>query len=1265
VPPACALDPNDLYSVKDIDSGVIQSLRLPTGGSMEWQHIEYPLNLQDCQAGVGFGSRYMGVGSRAYKSAAGTTLRRWTYTPTLVPVAGTMQKSCEGLQSVTIPRPAEEFVNQVDMWSDVTTGKNLTVKNYFSVYPTGGTESPNFPHNGFMGEEYGLPFTHNNALSGPRFLSSEIFDCTTTCQALRRSYVRYEYEVGGGGMAINSRTKADRTVNLATIDGNGSIAPDTSCGGDACYTDNANDVWDGYGHYGKTVTTSNVPGSLDRTTFVNHTPDSSAWLLEKYTDSWVTQGSGSNVKGAKTIAEFDSTHGVLKSLRTLGATGSDPTSFTTSSTDLLTALCRSATVAGARGFVTSERYFGGDQATIPSGDPCSAIWATGRYFLNHGYSFSGAKVVGHASGYVGVSALTSDVDYDWRTGDVKTSRDSALVSTDYAYDPMGRITAIKPTGRAWTSYSYSPGGVPPMAIARQCPAGVLGCTTALTESTYYFDDLGRLSERLNRTGAGQWSAQWLSYDGMGRNKISTAPVAVASSAATSLSLSTPATIVDYDVLGRVMRQTLPDGSKTTWSYTGDHIKTRATGIWTGVDTNPGLAGDQGTTVSVTEEYDGRGRLIAVTEPSGSTTAASPAGADIRTEYEYDLADRLTEVTMNRSTAGPVQRRSFNYDGRGFLRWESQPESNVSSYVYDARGHVREKNQGAANTLFDLRYTYDSAERLTKLEGRNPLYEVGNPLQPAFRVLKEYVFAESNNGIDLHLGKLMTGTRYNYATFVTADVYKIEDLYRYKDTAGRLTDRTTTINRLAWQDGTATEVKGGLSMGQRYDDLGEPRTILYPMCYDCGTPPRDPDRNYTVRTYEYGRLKSMVSNPGGGHPWAIVNNISFWPNGLRNVLSHGNGVADTQVVGSMPRPTSLQFGIYDRCVHPSFAVQPANAVLSGGTATLSVAMNGTPGFVYEWWNLTDNVLAGTTASISVRPSTTTEYEARVANPCGYEISNKAKVTVGACAAPSTGAVVAEPQPDGSWVLKPHPEAGASPTYAWKKLPSTTVIGTTETLAVAPLTSTTTYSVTVSDACGTATSNVTILAPLTITASGLQATATTSTSVALTWPAVTGATTYHVQRRSGSAWVEIAAISVLTMTDNPVLPSRTYAYRVYAEGGGSTSNFSNTDVATTRSFLAPVAGQSVSTVPADDMLSAVNSARAALDWPALTWDNILAPTDPVPHSGASVTSRQIMSCRFRLNEALQTLGVPTLPYTDADLLRVPVKAVHIREVQERVQ
>jgi hypothetical protein len=356
------------------------------------------------------------------------------------------------------------------------------------------------------------------------------------------------------------------------------------------------------------------------------------------------------------------------------------------------------------------------------------------------------------------------------------------------------------------------------------------------------------------------------------------------------------------------------------------------------------------------------------------------------------------------------------------------------------------------------------------------------------------------------------------------------------------------------------------------------------------------------------------------------------------------------------------------VQPRITTQPAS-VTGGSSVSLSVTVGGTGPFEYEWYNLTDYAPAGTTQTIVVNPTVTTEYYVTVTGPCGFLNSQVAKVTIGPCSPPSTGGISVVTQPDGSWILRPDPTSRANPTYTWKQLPSNTVVGNERELAVAALTQSTTYSLTISDSCSSSTSNVTISIPLAIPSSGLTATKVTSTQIEVWWPVVSGATTYVLERRSGPAWEEIAQLTPPTThhTDNTAQSNKTYAYRVYAIGSGSgtTSAYSNSDVATTRSFTAAVPLAQITSAPTNDMLAAVNSVRAAAGWSALAWSNILAPNDPLPAPGTIILARHVLSCRARMNEALQALGVPVASYATPDLTGVAPAAAHINEVQQRAQ
>lgn len=101
-----------------------------------------------------------------------------------------------------------------------------------------------------------------------------------------------------------------------------------------------------------------------------------------------------------------------------------------------------------------------------------------------------------------------------------------------------------------------------------------------------------------------------------------------------------------------------------------------------------------------------------------------------------------------------------------------------------------------------------------------------------------------------------------------------------------------------------------------------------------------------------------------------------------------------------------------CTAPAVTTQPSGSTITAGNqASLTVAASGTATLTYQWYvgtsgNISSPVPGGTTATIQVSPTTTTQYWARVTNSCGTADSNAATITVTApCAAPQ---ITGQPQ-----------------------------------------------------------------------------------------------------------------------------------------------------------------------------------------------------------------------------------------------------------------
>lgn len=980
IPDSCIDPPGDPgFGVLDADSGVIQSMRLPLRGSIEWVHGLYSMNLQECINGAGYEAPYLGVKSRSFKDADGTEISRWSYTPSLVPFGSTTSQTCEGSYG-TIPAPAEELINEVEISS---AGQTLRTRHFFSAYPRGAlTDAAGFSPNGFTWKEYGLPLTHKNPLqvmnpldpatTVPRLLSTEVVDCSGACSTLRRDYVQYEYgEQPYVERVTNARLTAERTVHMT----------DTGCAG-SCFADIQRGDYDGFGHYRKAVSTSNFPGSVERTSFTNHTPDPDRWLLEKYAESWTKQESAGSAAAAKRIATFDESLGVLTSLRFLGPSGSDPQQILPSPNDLLTVWCRdTGTTAGSRGFVTSERRVGGDLAPIPVVDVCNSPRAEGHYYLDHAYTFSGAHLTGHTAGYAGTSFLTIDHDLDAASGLVRTSRDTAGLATTYRYDLFGRLVEVRPPAQAWTRYLYQPAASPPRADVEVWGYNVTPSPSpvsdALRDDHHYYDGLGRLILSKTRmpsaSGVPEWATTVTAYDGFGRVSSVSMPTTRTTSAYETIAPSN-VTTYGWDVLGRPVSTLAPDGTATRVAYSGTRARTVSLMEADGVTTR----------TRRTEEYDGLGRLVAVTEPGGATSAGSPAGENVKTTYGHDMADRLVSVSSTEpGTQAPVtQMRLFSYDGRGFLQSEQHPESGTTSYQsYDAGGRPGLRLVNGANDIFDLRFTYDDAERLVRVESRNPPeYD-----STTFRVSKEFIYGTANSGTNRKLGKLETAVRRNHHP--TLGQITVSETYGYDDGAARLTSKQTSITG-------ERSLSQSLLQSYAYDELNQTVRTGYPECWSvpCG----EAGWNTIEPGYQAGRLRGVPGFTASGAA------ITYHPSGTLASVPHVNGVIETHErdLHEMTRPRSIAFSGYTNCTAASISAHPSSqTILYGSSATLSVAGSGSGTVGYQWYEGTSGDPQSVKIEGATSPSYTTPvltytstYWVRAANACGAADSVTATVRV---------------------------------------------------------------------------------------------------------------------------------------------------------------------------------------------------------------------------------------------------------------------------------
>lgn len=1193
-------------------SGLLKQMILPTLGKLRWEYAVYGFpDDSDLKKYFNFSA---GVSRRILVDADDPDEQRariWTYSSQFGP-----ERVCGYIE------PLRYMCSQTELQNTIKNPRGDQTLNYFSVY-SGNHEAADNPK-GYHLYEYGFNHTRreNDKTPDPntRFLSSHVKHADGSL--LRTRYARYEPGVSNDQ---NVRLKAERTV----FDDDGGR-----------YADVVYDDFDGLGHFRRTETGGNL-GNDARISFTNYNPGgipaaTSPWLINLYDQQWQSQGGVT----ARTQSCFDTTTGVLKGRRTLRGDIADPK-------DLVVLLDRDG-----RGNITSEAWFGGDVAPAAPNDHCT--FAPGaKYRIDHAYTyetFNGSAAVSrHSANYAGTSVVVTDDSFDLYTGFVKTSRDFASVATHYEYDILGRPTWVKPIGSAWTEYVYKRAGETaeyPRATAlinrrpNSHPTG-----SPLTQSKVEFDWFGRVKTEHELLPQG-WSHRETRYDAMGW-KESVSEVA-----------STPTnwTTFAYDPLGRVTRITAPDGTETVVHYTGarEVKRTRRVGTIFNV-ASPGVV--EQTDTQTIETYDRHGRLVRVDEPGGISA----------TNYEYDVGGRLGKVLM---TSGVVtQMRLFGYDNRGLLLSEQHPENGTVEYRdYDAKGNAGFKSVNA-QTHFDLKFTRDGAARLVKVESRNP-YDLS-----AFRTLKEFIFASANDGANLRSGKLETALRHNYLPSV-GDVI-VTETYRYDDAAGRVTQRTTDL----FLDGAMPTPLQRLVQKFNYDDLGAVVESEYPTCHDvpCG----QPTWSKVKRTFASGHLKTVKSErlnaDGTTTVFGFASDITYTPGGMMNTLTHGNGVIDTisPDVHGMPRPRAIEFGPWSGCTAATIALPPEDTTIQPGqTATLTVIASGTDPFSYQWYNQWSEPITGATGPTFTTPALTqtSKYSVRVSNACGHETSLQVTVTVNSCTAAS---ITTHPQSTtiaaGQSVTVTVEASGSTPiSYQWYEGTDTsTPIGTGTSFTTPALYSTTRYWARASNSCSSAdSSTATITVPLP-PPTGVRATKSSTSSIVIEWSRSDGAHHYELERRSGGeGFVRIQNLTSSPYTDSSLASNTTYAYRVRAvdADGGSASPYSNHDLATTNGAFSTIeaAVTPIRNSDIQDLLTLVNTVRAANGWAAVSWSAILPSGVPAPAVGVLIHAAHLSALRTRMDEAVQALGVATAAYTDPTLnSTIPVRAVHIQQLRDRSQ
>jgi len=197
-------------------------------------------------------------------------------------------------------------------------------------------------------------------------------------------------------------------------------------------------------------------------------------------------------------------------------------------------------------------------------------------------------------------------------------------------------------------------------------------------------------------------------------------------------------------------------------------------------------------------------------------------------------------------------------------------------------------------------------------------------------------------------------------------------------------------------------------------------------------------------------------------------------------------------------------------------------------------------------------------------------------------------------------------------------------------------------------------------GTSLSIVTFAAP-----TNVVATATSPTSVMVSWSPVLGAVSYKIFRRqSGGSFGLINTSSTTSYDDTTASPDSAYLYEVRGvDSGANETADSAPDLATTFVFdddpLIP-GTTTLRAVHFEQLRTAINAVRVLGGLAATVF------TDPT-WSNLPVAATHIAEMRTALDEARVALALPALSYTDSTITpgTTILKAAHITELRNGVR
>jgi len=290
--------------------------------------------------------------------------------------------------------------------------------------------------------------------------------------------------------------------------------------------------------------------------------------------------------------------------------------------------------------------------------------------------------------------------------------------------------------------------------------------------------------------------------------------------------------------------------------------------------------------SIGYTYDDGGAIASVRDENH--TAAN-------TTYNYDPAHRLSAVHQTLGTGNVAT--TYAYDIAGNLTSVTDPNGNVTSYVYDDFGRMLTQTSPVTGTTS---YTYDSAGNLTSTTDAN-----GATTNRTYDVLGRVLDAVSTRDSESE----EVGWTYDDAA---AGNYGIGRLASMSDPDSVETFAYERRGLLRMQASTIWGDSFVQSYG--YDAAGNRTSIGYPS------------GRLVTYSYDFAGRQLTTSGLMDGTPAEYVTSAAYLPFGPLTSLSLGNGTVETRTYDARYRPLTAQLiAAGTALANYSYAADPAGNI----------------------------------------------------------------------------------------------------------------------------------------------------------------------------------------------------------------------------------------------------------------------------------------------------------------------------------------------------